>query len=364
MVTSRDVAATAGVSQATVSRVISGSSQVSENTRVRVLDAMHRTGYEPNHAARVLRTQRSGAVGMVVADILNPFYPELIAAAAHTLERRGRRMILWESDSGGDESAAAAIGQGQIDGAIFTSATPALTACVAAGRPTVLVNRTVADLRCDQVGSNNYSMSRHIAKYFAAAGHAKVGLLTANGISSTADLRATGFRDGVTNSGMKMSKRFIRDATFSHAGGYLALLSVMSSSDRPTAIFCVNDLSAMGALDAARSLHLRVPEDLWLTGYDNINMASWEAFDLSTAKQPIEAMVELAVDLLLRRIDQPDRTVHHYQFRASLEIRGSTAQVPFAVFADAEANDSSIISTNDALTDPHFPIDGVHVRII
>lgn len=330
MVTSRDVAATAGVSQATVSRVISGSTQVSEQTRVRVVAAMQRTGYQPNHAARVMRTQRSGAIGVVVADILNPFYPELIAAAARALERRRRRMILWESDSGGDESAAAAIGQGQIDGAIFTSATPALTAAVAAGRPTVLINRTVADLPCDQVASNNYSMSRHIAKYFAAAGHVRVGLLTADQSSSTGDLRAAGFRAGVKETSMTLSDRSIEDGTFSHAGGYQALLSVMSCSDRPTAVFCVNDLSAMGALDAARSLGIRVPEDLWLAGYDDINMASWEAFDLSTAKQPVEAMVELAVDLLLRRIEQPQRMVEHYQFAATLKIRGSTARVPFA----------------------------------
>lgn len=343
MVTSRDVAANAGVSQATVSRVVSGSPLVSEDTRVRVVAAMQRTGYQPNHAARAMRTHRSGAIGIVVADVLNPFYPEMIAASARELARRGRRMILWESDFGGDDGAAEAIGQRQIDGAIFTAATPALVAAVEAGSPSVLINRTVAELPCDQVASNNYAMARKIAEYFAEAGHSKVGLLTADQSSSTADLRAGGFRAGVQASGMELPASLIEDGTFSHAGGYQALLSMMSSSARPTAVFCVNDVSAMGALDAARSLGIRVPEDLWLVGYDDIDMASWEAFSLSTAKQPIDAMVSLALDLLLSRIDQPALPYRHYQFSATLNVRATTAWVPFAGAQNLESSEPVLL---------------------
>lgn len=344
MVTSRDVAANAGVSQATVSRVISGSSLVSENTRVRVIAAMQQTGYQPNHAARVMRTRRSGSIGIVVADVLNPFYPELIAASARELARRGRQMILWESDFGGDGSAADAIGQQQIDGAIFTTPTPALVAAAEAGRPAVLINRTVPGLPCDQVASNNYAMSRRIAEYFAQAGHTRVGLVTAGQSSSTADLRAGGFRAGVLAEGMQLPASFIEDGAFSHAGGYRALVAMMSSPDRPSAVFCVNDLSAMGALDAARSLGIRIPEDLWLVGYDDIDMASWEAFSLSTAKQPIDAMVNLAIDLLLSRIDQPTLPFRHYQFPAALNVRASTAWVPFAGGQDPESSEPILLS--------------------
>src|SRR5262245_52022393 len=119
MVTSRDVAARAGVSQATVSRVLSGSATVSEATRARVMAALESTGYQPNHAARAMRTRRSGTIGVVVTDVLNPFYPEVVAAASRELGRRGLRMILWESQFGGQQAALEAVPQGLVDGLVF-----------------------------------------------------------------------------------------------------------------------------------------------------------------------------------------------------------------------------------------------------
>ena len=219
-----------------------------------------------------------------------------------------------------------------------------MLAALDAGRPAALINRTVPGLRCDQVASNNHAMSHRIAEYFAEAGHTTVGLVTADQSSSTADLRAGGFRAGVEDTGMELPRSLVEDGAFSHAGGYRAFLSMMSLPRRPTAIFCVNDLSAMGALDAARSLGVRVPEDLWLAGYDDIDMASWEAFSLSTAKQPIDAMVTLAVDLLLSRIEQPTLPFRHYQIPATLNVRGSTGWTPFAGGAPPASSEPVLLS--------------------
>lgn len=332
MVTSRDVASTAGVSQATVSRVISGSTAVTELTRRRVLEAMERIGYQPDHAARAMRTGRSGTVGIVVADVRNPFYPEVIAATSRELGRRGLRMILWESEFGGDVGASTAVGQRQVDGMIFTTAMPdsaPLRTAMSSGRPTVLINRTIPGLLCDQVESDNYAMSYAVARYFAAHGHRSVGLLTADPRASTADLRERGFREGAAASGMRLAASRIVDASFSHAGGHRALRKLMDAPVRPTAVFCVNDFSALGALDAARALGISVPAELWIAGFDDIDMASWEAFSLTTARQPIEAMVRRAIDLLIARISDPDRPFQHFQFSGALKIRGSTAHAAF-----------------------------------
>lgn len=337
MVTSRDVASAAGVSQATVSRVISGSTAVTDLTRQRVLAAMESTGYQPDHAARAMRTGRSGTIGIVVADVRNPFYPEVIAATSRELSRRGQRMILWESEFGGDLGASTAVGQRQVDGVIFTTALPdsaPLYAAMSSGRPTVLINRTIPGLPCDQVESDNYAMSYAVARYFAAHGHRAVGLLTADPRASTAALREQGFRDGAAASGMRLAASRVVDGSFSHAGGRRALRTLMDARVRPTAVFCVNDVSALGALDAARALGISVPVDLWVAGYDDIDMASWEAFSLTTARQPIEAMVRKAVDLLIARISDPDRPFQHFQFSGALKIRGSTAH---AVFDDSGA---------------------------
>lgn len=328
MVTSRDVAAAAGVSQATVSRVISESTAVTERTRQRVLAAMESTGYQPDHAARAMRTGRSGTIGIVVADVRNPFYPEVIAATSRELSRRGQRMILWESEFGGDLGASTAVGQRQVDGMIFTTALPdsaPLRAAMSSGRPTVLMNRTIPGLPCDQVESDNYAMSFAVARYFAAHGHRSVGLLTADPRASTAALREQGFRDGAAASGMRLAASHVVDGAFSHAGGYRALTALMAARVRPTAVFCVNDVSALGALDAALALGISVPVDLWVAGYDDIDMASWEAFSLTTARQPIEAMVRKAIDLLIARISDPDRPFQHFQFPGALKVRGSTS---------------------------------------
>jgi len=333
VVTSRDVAISAGVSQATVSRVMAGSSLVTESTRQRVLTAAQRTGYQTNHAARAMRTQRSGTIGIVVADLLNPFYPEVIAASSRELSRRDLRMILWSSEFEGEVGAAEAIGQRQIDGLIFTTALPSsgqLEGALQARAPVVLLNRTIAGLACDQVESDNYRMSFAMAEYFAGAGHTQVGLLTADRRASTAALREKGFREGVAATGMSLTDDRIADGLFSHRGGHAAFTAIMSSAQPPTALFCVNDFAALGALDAARAQRVAVPDDLWIAGYDDIDMASWEAFDLTTAKQPVDAMVSLAVDLLLERINDPSLPFRHYKFPGSLSIRGSTAHAPFA----------------------------------
>lgn len=332
MVTSRDVAASAGVSQATVSRVLVGSGMVSETTRRKVLSAMHRTGYQPNQAARSMRTNRSGTIGIVVADVLNPFYPAVIAAASRELNRVGRRMVLFESDFGGEDNAVEAIGQRSVDGLMFTTAIPGsapLNAALKAGRPTVLVNRTISTLNCDQVDSSNFQTSSEIARYFATGGHRRVGLITANPAFSTANLRAGGFRDGVAKAGLLLPEEFVVDGGFTHEGGHAALLTMMQSPEPPRAVFCVNDLSALGALDAARTIGARVPEDVWIAAYDDIDMASWEAFSLSTARQPIEEMIALAVDLLLRRIEDPARAFQHYRFPATFRVRRSTSWFPY-----------------------------------
>jgi len=294
---------------------------------------MEHTGYQPNYAARAMRTNRTRTIGVVVANILNPFYPALIAAASRELNRLDYRMILWESEFGGEQSATEAIAQRQVDGVLFTSATAEsapLAAAVGSGAPTALINRIVPNLPCDQVDSNNNATSFDIATYFAAAGHERVGLITADRRASTARLREDGFRAGVKASRLSMPATLVKNGDFTHEGGQRAFKALMATKgSAPTAVFCVNDLSALGAIDAAKSVGLRVPEDLWVVGYDDIDMASWESNSLTTARQPIESMVTLALETLLERIGDPALPFRHYQFATSMQVRQSTACEPF-----------------------------------
>jgi LacI family transcriptional regulator len=340
VVTSRDVATAAGVSQATVSRTFSGASGVSEQVRARVLSAAEQLGYEINFAARAMRTQRSGTIGVVVDRVTNPFYPEIIESLSRTLDDCDLRMILWDSQGAGEKGAIEAIGHKMVDGLIFTTATStssALTTALAAHAPLVLVNRIVEGVRCDQVDTDNFTMTSRMAQYFARAGRTRAGLITGSDEASTARDRHDGFLAGAAEHGVEVPAEFIVDGGFAHRGGYEALRHMFTLPNPPSAVYCSNDLSAFGAIDAARALKVGVPDDLWIAGYDDVDMASWEAFNLTTARQPIDDMVKVGVQLLLERIDNPKKSATHQRFTSELMVRGSTDYTPFTGAVEAEA---------------------------
>lgn len=331
MVTSRDVARLAGVSQATVSRVIRKSANVSDSTRAKVLKVLDETGYTPNAAATAMRTQRTGTIGVVVDRVTNPFYPEMLEALGADLERRDLRLILWNASVGAGERAAVdAIEGGLVDGLLFTTATTEsvpLQSALQRRAPVVLVNRVVDGLPYDQVDSDNESSSAAVAHYFAHHGHEHVGLVRGPALASTARGRMAGFVEAAEALGLEvLSDAASFDAPhFSHESGVAQVSALLAADVPPTAVFCVNDLSAFGAIDGARAHGVDVPDDLWVVGFDDIEMASWQAYDLTTAAQPTGRMIGAAVDLLLARIDDPSAPIEHRRFANEIVVRGSTA---------------------------------------
>jgi LacI family transcriptional regulator len=328
VVTSRDVARTAGVSQATVSRVLQGSDKVSPATRERVLHAVVTTGYSLNGVARAMKTRRTGTIGVVVARITNPFYPEVLEALSAELATSGQRMVLWTSEGPGDVSALAAIREGMVDGVVFTTVTAEsvpLQEAVRLRAPLVILNRSVEGLACDQVTSDNVAGSRAVAQYLVAHGHRRIGFIGGPPGPSTSAERRRGFREGLAAAGITWEDTLCRAGDFSHADGHLAMRELLSLDDPPTAVFCVNDLTALGAVDGARSVGRRVPEDVWLVGYDDIAMAAWESFDLTTVRQPVPDMAAVAVRMLLDRIQDPSLAARHHRFPHQIVVRGSTA---------------------------------------
>jgi LacI family transcriptional regulator len=327
--TSRDVARLAGVSQATVSRVLNGNDRVSEETAQRVHEALRSTGYTPNLAAATLRTRRTGTLGLVIERITNPFYPELIESLGRELARRDLRLALWNTSiAAGDRAATQAIYSRGIDGLIFTAATAqsnALRLAIEREAPVVLVNRSVPDLACDQVECDNEAAGAEMARYFAHHGHAVVGLIGGPQGASTARGRVKGFTETASALGLKLE---VVDggAEFSHDWGYTAFESLFDRAEtKPTALFCGNDLTAFGAMDAARDRGLDIPKDLWVAGFDGIAMSAWPSYDLTTARLPLDQMIEAAVDLLLSRVADSTRPATHLRFSSELVIRGSTA---------------------------------------
>jgi LacI family transcriptional regulator len=334
MVTSRDVARLANVSQATVSRVLHNSPSVSEDIRLRVLSAFKETGYVANVHARAMRTRRTGIVGVVSGHIVSPwyFYPDLIDAIGTSLASAGQRMILWNTGDSSEPVAVDAIQSGAVDGVIFTTATSeseALKAAMVKGAPIVLTNRSIEGAACDQVTTDNVSGGRLVARHFLEGGHTKLAVVGGQGVISTMRQRRTGFLTGAADGGVTVPVRWDPPADYTYAAGMELGMQLLSGRDRPTAIFCINDLLAFGVLDAARRLKIAVPDDLWVAGYDDVEIASWPAFDLTTVRQPVSSLAQVAVEMLLRRIgNEKAGPFEHRQFSSELILRATTGAQP------------------------------------
>lgn len=328
--TSHDVARVAGVSQATVSRVLRNDARVKPVTRERVLRALAETRYEPNAAARAFRTSRTGSIGVVVARLSNQIYPAMLEAIGTRLAALGQRMIVWDAECGGELQASQALRQGVVDGVMMTATTadsPFIAEVNSPQEAVVLINRTIEGYPADQVMSDNVGGGQRVAQYLLATGRKCIGLIGGGQHASTIRDRERGFREALAAAGVPLPPHYYqRPDAFSHASGHQAVTRLLELARPPDAIFCVNDMLALGAIDGARARGVRVPEDLWVVGYDDIEIASWGGYDLTTVRLPMQQMVAHAIDRLLARIANRDQPPELKCFDNELVIRRSTAR--------------------------------------
>lgn len=304
--TSRDVARLANVSQATVSRVLQGSTRVVPATREAVMKAIALCGYSPSHAARSMRTKRTNTVALVVASLtVNPLFPTLLQLLASELRSHSLHVIVWEAEKIGEETAQNLI-ESPIDGVIVTTAVDAATpylARVAERKPVVLVNRSVASDTFDQVTSDNRDGGRSVAAFFCDHERQRIGLLSAHEHpASTIQDREAGFREELLRRGVRLTEMDVaRVHHLSYKTGFVAVQQMLATGDFD-AIFCVNDIAAIGVLDGVRRHGTAVPDRTWVIGYDDIPMCTWDCISLTTVRQPLESMAESAVNILCQRL--------------------------------------------------------------
>lgn len=327
MPTSKDIARLAGVSQTTVSRVLQNKPNVREETRQRVLEVLRGTGYVPNEQARAMRLKRTGVIGVVTGRITNPFYPELIDALGNEITRHGLRMVLWASDTESGEAAAVdAISGRLVDAVVFTSAaedSDSLRQALGRGLPVVLVVRSIVGTQCDQVTSDNQEGGRMAAAHFLDAGRTDVAVIGGGDAISTGRERREGFVGEFARRGVQIAETQMFDCDFNHDAAMAVAREILARPEGPRSIFCVNDIIAFGVLDAAHELGVRIPEDAWVIGYDDVRMASWGMFGLTTLTQPVDQIAEAGIQLLLDRIDDPDRPLEERRFAPELRVRTS-----------------------------------------
>jgi LacI family transcriptional regulator len=300
--TSHDVARRAGVSQPTVSRALRDDPNVSEETRLLVREAADELGYILSQRGRSLSTRLTGQIGVVVRDLANPFYLQVLDTVHDTLARDGLRMLVLTPDE--DENAfLARLLDGSLDGAILTTTllTSTLPAQLARrGFPFVLLNRSVDEPPGDVCVVDNLQGARLAAEELVRLGHREIGALFGPLNTSTGRDREAGFRRALLEHGITLPPERWQRGTFDFGYGFTGTLELLETG--PTAIFAANDVVAIGAYNALRSRGITLPDELTLIGFDDIALASWNVFELTTIRQDINALVARSTQMLLERI--------------------------------------------------------------
>ncbi|KWX57110.1 LacI family DNA-binding transcriptional regulator [Mycobacterium sp. NAZ190054] len=323
--TSHDVAKLAGVSQSTVSRALRGVPGIAPETVARVREAARTLSYVPSEAGRTLSTRQARSIGVFTAELTNPFYPALVEPMRARLAQRGyRTILLTESDDAA--GAVESLPHGVVDGVII--ATAHLGSQLPAGLrvrniPFVLVNRSVDGVECDRSVVDNIAGGRLAAEFLTDLGHRDIAAIFGPADTSTGRDREFGFRIGLGDRAVAMPDGLIHRGPFSYDTGYRCTSLLLESPTPPTAIFCGNDVIALGALNAARARGRHVGRDLSIIGFDDIDQASWELIDLTTIRCDLTQMAQTAADLVVDRITAPDAPYREAVLEPSVVSRGS-----------------------------------------
>ena len=332
--TSRDIARISGVSQSTVSRVLSGHPNVSAKTREAVSLVLKETGFVPNATAQAMRTHRTRTIGVVVSTPVNQYGLEVMGHVHEHIAPHRLQLSVWLAEPDGTApDALRALRERLVDGLIYTTAVdemPELDAAIDAGAPIVLMGRTKRGVKTDTVAGANMQGGARVAEYLTLNGRQKIALVGGRSFSPGREIE-DGFRRRLKALGGSLDESRVIYGDLFYASGEESLDKLWREDDKPDAIFCINDLIAYGVLDAARVRGIRVPKDLWVIGYNDIQMSTWAAYDLTTVRQPLGQMAEMSVRLLMKRIDGGSSTPPQRQrIEGNLIIRGSTGHAPAA----------------------------------
>lgn len=311
--TSFDVAALAGVSQSVVSRAFKPGASIAGATREKVLDAARKLNYVPNSIASSLTTRRSKLVAVILGGLRDPFCAHVLDSACRELQDRGRQTLVFTvDDEAGADDAILRLLPYQVDGVILGSARMSarmVGMCHDRGIPVVLFNRFLAHSGAFGVRCDNEAGGRAVAEAFLSAGARSFAMITGDPDWASGRERARGFTDRLLDAGIPREAIRCCPCAPGYDGGTEAMRTLLGDGPgRPDAIFGLNDIMAMGAMDALRMRHgLRIPQDVMIAGFDDIREAAHLSYRLTTLRQPVGGMIREALDIL--NLDEPQDVI-------------------------------------------------------
>lgn len=310
MATMKDIARLAQVSTSTVSHVINGSRFVSDEIREKVMRIVAELNYTPSAVARSLKVRETKTIGLLVTATNNPFFAEVMAGVEQYCQKNQYNLII--ATTGGDakrlQQNLQTLIHKQVDGVLLMCGDSRFQADMelTVPLPLVVMDWWFTELNADKILENSERGGYLATKSMVDAGHQKIGIITGNLRKSVAKNRLQGYKKALSEANIVLNPDWIVESHFDFEGGIVGAQKLLALSDRPTAIFCCSDTIAIGAYQAIQNQGLRIPQDISIMGYDDIELARYLFPSLSTISQPKAELGKLAVETLLQRIQEPN----------------------------------------------------------
>lgn len=325
--TIRDVAARAGVSVATVSKVINQRYGVAADTSARVRAVIEELGYEASLVAQSLRNHQTNVIGILVAD-LEPFSTELLKGAADAIRGSGFELVIYSAGGrvgdhvGWERRYLSRLSGTLVDGAVLVTPT---VVDVHYGAPIVAVDPHTGPSDLPTIDSDNLTGARLATEHLLSLGHKRIAMLTGRPDLQSSRLREEGFRQAMAAAGVRVQESLVDVGDYDAEISAASARRLLDRAERPTAIFAGNDISAIATVTTATELGLRVPDDLSVVGFDDVPESVLCAPPLTTVHQPIREMGKCAIDMLIKLIRGEPADPAHVTLATSLVVRRSTA---------------------------------------
>ena len=333
--TIREIASAAGVSIATVSRVLNERPGVSAETRGAVLRVVRDHGFTANRSARALSGGRTGLIGVMLPIVEAAYFSAILSGASEALYEQDMRMVLCPTLHHHEREVTLLdrLMHGTTDGAVLMlpeESNEELKVLRRKGYPFVIVDpRVPMDEGIPAVSASNASGARAATEHLLSLGHRRIGAITGPPVFASTE-RLTGFHGAMAAAGVLPDPALVLESNFDIEGGAKAAARLLDAADAPTAIFAFNDNTAIGAMRVARERGIRVPEELSIVGFDDSEHSAIVTPALTTVRQPLAEMGRMAVSLLMRVLDGQRLEALHIELKTRLIVRNSTARVPGA----------------------------------
>jgi len=330
-VTIKDIARYAGVSTATVSKIINKKdSSISEDTRAKVLGVVKEYGYVPNRVASSMVTKKTKTLGLVIPNIANPFFPEIARGAEDKANQEGYNLILCNTDDKveKEDSYISMLKEKMVDGIIFTASSGRLTISESLKKinvPVITVDRDIEGLKTmGKITVDNVSGAYAAVKYMLSRGYKKIIHICGPLTSTPTKMRILGFEKAMVEAGYNKEDLLVIDGEYLSYSGEEAIIKVINSNYEFDGVFCGNDLIALGAIKALKKNNYIIPNNIGVVGYDDIYMSRMIDPELSTVNQPTYDMGYKAAELLIKMLLDEDIENNEVILDTKLIVRGTT----------------------------------------